>query len=124
MWQTSCKNPCKTPHLAAYSVYYTKYHRTNMAAMLRNSAKILNFQRSSLQKLQILGNSNKCIWIGLPVDFDVLRLLNKRNTSYSLISDRVNSVSGLVTRFSDSDKSIASWSISADNFGPMLTKKH
>jgi hypothetical protein len=57
----------------------------------------------------------------MPVDFEVFRLLNKRNTSYSLISDRENRVTGLVPRFSD--KSRESWSISADSFGPMLTKK-
>jgi hypothetical protein len=57
----------------------------------------------------------------MPVDFEVLRLLNKRNTSYSLISDRVNRVTGLVPKFSD--KSRASWSISADSFDTMLTKK-
>ena len=57
----------------------------------------------------------------MPVDFELLRSLNKRNTSYSLISDRVNRVTGLVPRFSG--KSRASWSILADSFGPMLTKK-
>ena len=31
--------------------------------MLQNIAKIMNFQGRSLQKLQVLGNANKWIWI-------------------------------------------------------------
>ena len=48
--------------------------------MLQNIAEILNFQRRSLQKLQVMGNANKWIWIFCVKSYIFIRFLSSART--------------------------------------------